>query len=177
MAIVQVTFPTLIRVCYAQEKGDTDYGSCLWARFDLDTQNYTLVIMSDCGNFEYNWRPTPQVESFLDLCRRFNKEYLLDKLSDKMVINKESTVKNVQGLIGEEMTEEWEEELINELYSCCCDTEVIDVINTFCENHCANLDVYEIWSAIEKDYSLNAKKVVDIFMDRVIPVLPKEDKP
>lgn len=54
MEIVERKNPSIVRFSYNQERTDPDYGSCLWADYDLDTENYTITINSDCGNFVYN---------------------------------------------------------------------------------------------------------------------------
>lgn len=64
---VTIEKPEIITLLYHQEKADEDYGSCLWARFYLDTKNYTMSIESDCGKYSYGWYPTPDSESFLHL--------------------------------------------------------------------------------------------------------------
>ena len=53
MPEVNIYHPCITRISYRQEKGDSDYGTCLWADFEFDTINYRLQIMSDCGNYSY----------------------------------------------------------------------------------------------------------------------------
>ena len=98
---VTVEKPQIITLLYRQEKSDSDYGSCLWARFYLDTQNYTMSIESDCGNYSYGWCPTPKSESFLHLLCRIHSEYLLDKIAQRTVVNGEATWEEVKGLLEE----------------------------------------------------------------------------
>ena len=86
---ITVEKPEIITLMYRQEKTDADYGSCLWARFQFDLKNYTLHIEGDCGNYTHGWVPTPEHESFLHLCGRFDYEYLLYKMSNKTVIDSE----------------------------------------------------------------------------------------
>jgi len=80
---VTVEKPKIVMLMYRQERSDEDYGSCLWARFNFDLKHYSMSIESDCGNYSYGWTPTPDAESFLQLCARFNWEYFLDKISFK----------------------------------------------------------------------------------------------
>ena len=47
--------PEIIRFIYRQEKSDKDYGSCLWAIFDIDASRGMLNIQSDCGDFAHRW--------------------------------------------------------------------------------------------------------------------------
>lgn len=82
MSKVNVEKPNILVLEYKQEKGDEDYGSCLWARFTFNLDRYELTITSDRGNYAYKWCETPDSESFLELMARVDKHYLLDKLSN-----------------------------------------------------------------------------------------------
>ena len=95
MPTVDILKPSIITFAYKQLKDDEDYGSCLWARFNLDLVNYSMTIESDCGNYSYEWIPTPETESFLHLCSRFNKSYLLEKLSSRSRVNTDETRKAI----------------------------------------------------------------------------------
>lgn len=53
MAKVSTRTPPLISLYFCQERGDPDYGSCLWAVFNFDLERYELSITSDCGNYAY----------------------------------------------------------------------------------------------------------------------------
>ena len=87
MAIVKIEMPEITTVSFRQEKSDKDYGSCLWARFNFDTKHYHLSIESDCGTYGNGWVPTPDHETFLQLCSRFDEGYLLDKLDNRSVVD------------------------------------------------------------------------------------------
>ncbi len=65
---------------YRQDKEDADYGSCLYARFYFNLDKYELTIISDVGNYSYQWVATPEHESFLELMTRITGDYLLGKL-------------------------------------------------------------------------------------------------
>ena len=96
MAKVEIVKPSIINLEFHQEKQDKDYGSCMWARFVIDTKNYELHICSDCGNYDYSWIPTPEHESFLQLLSRMDRDYLLNKLGDITVIDVEDTYNNIK---------------------------------------------------------------------------------
>lgn len=66
MAKVSTRTPPLISLYFCQERGDPDYGSCLWAVFNFDLERYELSITSDCGNYAYGWVPTHKSESFMN---------------------------------------------------------------------------------------------------------------
>ena len=96
------------------------YGCCIWARFILDLDNYSMHIDSDCGSYGYTWVPTPNYESFLQLCARFDKWYLRDKFSSRSEINNDETWENIKQLIKEQYLddeiEEWEKQNYSDLY-------------------------------------------------------------
>ena len=96
---VTVEKPKIITLLYRQEKSDSDYGSCLWARFYLDTQNYTMSIESDCGNYSYGWYPTPDSESFLHLLCRMDGGYLRDKLAERTIVDGDATWNALKDMI------------------------------------------------------------------------------
>ena len=96
MAKVDIISPRILTIEFRQEKTDADYGSCLWARFLFDLDNYDLHITSDCGEYAHGWIPTPERESFLKLMSRVNGDYLLGKISDDTVVDGDATFANVK---------------------------------------------------------------------------------
>lgn len=101
MGTVTVKKPSIITLEYRQQPEDTDYGTCLWAVFHIDTERYSLSIMSDCGNFSYGWHPTPNAESFLQLLGRMDKDYLLSKIASPTVVDTERTFDRVMEYLHE----------------------------------------------------------------------------
>ena len=181
MAEIKIETPEITTVFYRQVKGDKDYGSCLWARFNFDTKNYSLTIESDCGCYQYGWVPTPTSESFFHLCSRFNCEYLLYKISDRSVIDSKKTWNNVKDLVEDiaiipDVLNEYEwEELESACYHCADERDVADAIFSVLNDSVLH-DRYEtedFWYAIEKDYPVNAKKIVEVFRDHIQPELRK----
>lgn len=180
MPKVNIYHPCITRISYQQEKGDSNYGTCLWADFEFDTINYRLQIMSDCGNYSYQWVPTPGKESFFGLCRRIEPEYLLSKLTSETVINIKSTVENViesvylnMGYLSD-LEDDWEEALKIELSGRETDVEIADYIVSFAGEHNIDLDNYDAWQCIEKDCPAGAKRIVQIFETYIKPKIPKE---
>lgn len=185
---VTVEKPRIITLVYKQEQTDDDYGSCLWARFNLDLKNYTMSIESDCGNYSHGWVPTPGRESFLQLCARFNWEYMLGKISALTVIDGEATFQKVKELmeqLDDDVFASINEEAMEEIESACYghreDTEAYIAICDILGEHGFNeYDSYEVACCIEKDYPAGAKKLAEIYRDRIQPVIrkmAKEDKP
>ena len=180
MAIVKVENPEIITVSFRQEKGDKDYGSCMWARFNFDTKHYHLSIESDCGNFSYGWYPTPDTEAFLDLCLRFDWLYFIDKMSSKSVIDEKETFRALL-----EHLEDYDDEAYATLSETdlrllkdACGSyddgyavvhEIDDVLNG--TEFFDKLTDYDIACCIVKDYPNNAKKIADIFRDHIRPFI------
>lgn len=182
MSTVEVKQPAIITFEFRQDKGDEDYGTCMWARFHLDTENYTMFIESDCGNYGYGWCPTPETEKFLKLCARLNEGYLLEKLSDRTVVDGEETWKNIQSLIHEcteyeDIKNDWDMDEIK--HACFCGYGERDVHDSIEEafrytNLSDKIEDYDIWESIEKDYPCNAKKIVQVYMEHIVPAIKKE---
>lgn len=175
MATIEVKVPNTLRISYRQEKDDPDYGTCLWADFDFDTEKYTLQIMSDCGNYSYGWVPTPNSESFFKLCRRIGPGYLLDKISYRSQIDDEATYAAAVSLFEcEDLPDGWQEELKEDLYGCCSEIDVVDALKEFAESNDIQVDGYDVWCCVNKDFTANAKKIADIYAKYIIPAIPED---
>lgn len=173
---VTVEKPKIITLLYRQEKSDPDYGSCLWARFYLDTQNYTMSIESDCGNYSYGWCPTPNTESFLHLLCRLDYGYLREKLAQRTVVNGDETWKALKGMIECE-GEDLDDYIWQELEAACyhqrnADDVYASVSDALRYTPLENvIEVYSIYECVEMDYHANAKKIVSVFLSAIVPVL------
>lgn len=179
---VTIEKPEVITLLYKQEKGDEDYGSCLWARFYLDTKNYTMSIESDCGNYLYGWAPTPNSESFLQLLARMDAEYLLGKISQTTVIDGTATAEEMLKLIKEvayvkciELDEFDLQQITDACYHHRDERDLVDavldaVIPTEVRN-ALEIDTYCMYSAVEKDYPAGAKKITEVFKNCIRPFI------
>lgn len=178
---ITVEKPKIITLLYRQEKTDEDYGSCMWARFQFDLKNYTLHIESDCGNYTHGWYPTPDTESFMELCARFDYDYLIYKLSNRTVIDSESTWKAVKELVEETIEyslfdniDEYDwEQLESSCYHCHDQRDVIDGILDALKytELSGKIETEDLWGAIEMDYPANAKKIVSVFINCIQPFI------
>lgn len=171
---VTIEKPDIITLMFRQERSDTDYGSCLWARFYLDLQNYTMSIESDCGNYSYGWIPTPDHETFLELLCRMNRYYLLDKLAQRSVVDGESTWKSIKELLeSEELT--LDELALHDLEVSCHQQSaqgvISDVVAILDDTECGAITGFDIAQCIELDYKAGAKKIVDVFKTAIVPPL------
>lgn len=178
MAKVEIKAPTIVVIEYHQEKSDKDYGSCLWARFVLDTKNYELHITSDCGKYGYSgWTPTPDTESFLKLLLRMDSEYLLSKISDMYVVDTEKTYKAISELINdvvETFSSLYDKIDMERIHTACSYAEASDVVYDIQEaiRYTPLYDIlsqYNLHEFICKDYPASAKKIVEIFHEYIQP--------
>lgn len=172
---VTIEKPQIITLMYRQEKGDPDYGSCLWARFNLDLTNYTMTIEGDCGNYTHGWVPTPKSESFLQLLARMDKDYLLYKISNETVINWDKTWEQVRELVRQVSEDEGvpvDEDTWEEIEDACYHhTDERDVVRAVLDtsipgavySYLNGVGEYELYGCVVKDYPANAKKIVEVF--------------
>lgn len=178
MAKVELKKPSIITIEFRQEKEDKDYGSCMWARFVLDTENYDMHIISDCGNYGYGWHPTPEHESFLKLISRINSDYLLDKIASRETINNDETYENIKFLLEQCADNELEDIGIDleEIEYACNNRSVNDVLDgiraeikyTSLDRH---IEDYEIYENISMDYSASQKKIAEVFENHIQPFI------
>lgn len=180
MAVVTKRVPQLVSFSFHQEKDDADYGSCLWAIFNFDLERYELTITSDCGSYAYGWVPTPRFENFMHLMARLESGYLLDKLADPCVVDTEATFSAVKRLMddyGVDLSErnDWGDLIfdMDEIKRCCdqnTERDAHDLLREqFRNTPMEDCDDYELWCCIEKTFTTNAKKIVQVFMDYIQP--------
>lgn len=180
---IQEVKPAIRQFKYRQEKGDPEYGTCLWAIFNLDTENYTLTIESDCGNYSYGWIPTPNSESFIHLMSRVEEGYLLGKISNETEFDykasKAQTIQNIKWAFESE-PEDIDAILIQiDSQECISDMkysdrdfyhEMDDILSDY---DCC--DRFEIINCV-MDYTAQAKRIAHIFCTVLQPILKEECK-
>ena len=174
---VTVEKPKIITLLYRQENTDEDYGSCLWARFYLDLENFTMAIESDCGNYSYGWPPTPKTEPFLHLLNRMGKDYLLNKIASLSVVDGDATWENVEEYIQEAAAYEGVFLTRTEWYdlraACYIGDDVRDVMEAIEDalpsELFEELDYSYVWGLVEQDFSTQAKRIVSIFDSYIRP--------
>ncbi len=175
--------PSIRQFMFRQERGDPDFGSCMWASFILDTKNYTLHIASDCGEYAYGWTPTPKSESFVHLMARIGEDYLLYKIANRDQFDYEtSKAKTIENLkIYFEDEPEKVDNLVGEIEYHECVGDIQDSYDCFFKEMDgiladANvLDSYELINGV-LDYSAGAKKIAQIFCEVLQPLLKAEQE-
>lgn len=189
MSQIKMNTPRVITVEYSQDTNDTNYGCCLWARFYFDLDNYSLTIESDCGSYGYSWVRTPNVETFLHLCNRFDYGYLLEKLSRPTVFDSEKVWENLQYLLDSlSISEDLQlyslenYDIVEELKHICFSyneqREFVDAI----ENEIRYtplegfLESYDVWETVSHDFPINAKTICKIFVNEIMPWLATQEE-
>lgn len=175
MATVDIKSTRIITLEFRQEKGDDDYGSCMWARFLFDLDNYDLHINSDCGNYAYGWCPTPDKESFLKLMSRINESYLLEKISSRSVVDSDSTWENIKEYINDVLDGEAPDFELDDVKNCCHHRTVDEVYNALCDElkytnaDNENAEDYAIFECIDTTFPNGAMKIVSVFKNSIQP--------
>lgn len=172
MRVKEITPRMLILEC-RQEKGDKDYGSCLWARFMFNLDRYELSITSDCGNYGYKWCETPESESFLELMSRVSKDYLLGKLYGRPdVFDYELTKNSAYDWYGEEDEDrEKLDEIFEEVELEYQPSQSDDFLSKFDDaNNGYFADTFELPRYV---YPSDALKIVDVFDTAIRPYIKK----
>ena len=175
MATVKIKKPEIVTIEYRQEEFDEDYGSCLWARFNFDIENYDLTILSDCGEYGHGWIPTPNTESFLLLMSRLNDEYLLEKISDRTVVDCEATFTNVKEYISNVLDGEKPDFDLEDIENACYYASVNEVYTAledvfkFTNANNDYADNYALYECIVTTFPYDAKKIVQVFTDFIQP--------
>ena len=179
MAKVGIERKNILTVSFHQEKTDEDYGTCMWADFHFNLDEYELMIMSDCGNYSYGWPKTPKAESFIHLMRRIGSDYLLGKISDRTQFHLEESKRDTIDNL-----EEWHfssppemAEAIEEINDIDCGTaesfhrDTIEILDRYGVD-----DAWELARASE-DYPAGAKKIVAVFAEYIQPALAEQPQP
>ena len=157
-------------------KNDEEYASCMWARFVFDCDNGRLNINSDAGDFSYGWGFNEH-EDFMHLMSRFDKYYLLNKLSSRSVFlleeSKKATIETIEDngfenydIESEEDWEEYKQDILD------IDTRSEETFSRTIIDIIPDID----WDSIiiEKDYPYGAKVVVDLFEKYLQPKIKEE---
>ncbi len=173
--IIKPTNSTLYS--FKLEHGDELYHHCMWGRVILDHDAYTLFAETDCGNYTYGWKPSPEHESFLQLMARIEEEYLLSKIADRNTIlfepSVEKTIKNIKEVFSGRPEKE-----VNEICTAVREIDRYSDEGFFYEvddilSHYGYTDALHIVE-IEKDYPLRAKTFAKIFCTIIQPAIRRQ---
>lgn len=155
---------------YRQDRSDADYGSCLYARFYFNIDKHELSIVSDCGNYGYQWVATPETESFLKLMSRISSDYLIHKLcGDPREFDYDATKANFYRYADDEDDKKRLDAIFEEIES----NFVPFAGETFLELFEREDDGWwsDAWGYVKYCYNPNQKKIVEIFENIIQPVI------
>ena len=155
---------------YRQDREDTDYGSCLYARFYFNTDKYELNIISDCGNYAYQWVATPEHESFFQLMARITGDYLLGKLCGSP---KEFDYEATKGHFYHYADDADDKKRLDEIFDEIECRYIPDNGETFIEMFERENDGWwsDVWEYPVYDYTAWQKRIVQIFKENIQPVI------
>lgn len=168
----------IIRFTFRQEKTDPDYGTCVWAHFDFDVDNYDLSIHSDCGCYGYGWTVTPS-EPFLELMARIHSDYLLNKMCERSRVDwertREALTDAMKDLVDVNFNDEDYDEAVEDLdilkeeYDLEGNIGAAEIlIENWNEDHFRLDDVYEY---VKTDWTGDQKKIVSVFEEYIQPAI------
>lgn len=167
---IDETEPRTVTYRLTPDKGDEEYGHCMWARYVFDCDNGMLSINSDVGDFSYGWGHNVH-EEFMHLMGRVDEGYLLGKLSCPSVFrleaSKEGTVRNLKEYGADYLKTDGQQDSMAE--------RIMDIDSGAGEETFLR-EVYAIvpgidWEDIEivKDYPHGAVTVVQMFIRYLQP--------
>lgn len=174
MAKIKVKKPRIVTFVFRQEKTDKDFGSCLWARFHFDTENYALFIESDCGCFSHSW--LKEKRGFLEACSEFSPSYLLEELSSMCVVDADKTFDNVKNLVNGLVEYEWDEQGLEAACYCSTRDDVVyeAIAGAISSLFAQDIDLFEscdLMECISTDYPISVKKIVEIYCEHIVPAI------
>lgn len=158
--------PNILALEFRQEPTDSDYGSCLWARFYFNLDRYELTILSDCGEYGYKWYETEK-ESFLELMSRIDEDYLIGKLYGYPdVFDYEASKREVYEYCEDQMSKEELDDAFDEI-------ELFGYPETE-ESFLRGIDSEIGWidepcCLVKKVYPANALKICSVFETAIKP--------
>lgn len=157
---------------YRQDKADTDYGSCLYARFYFNLEKYELNIISDVGNYAYQWVATPEHESFLELMARINDDYLIEKLcGSPKKFDYEATKSHFYDYAYDEDDKNHLDRIFEEIECEYISVDGNSFIELFEQENFGWWD--DVWEYLIYDYTAGQKKIVSVFKNHIQPVIRK----
>lgn len=169
--------PEFLVLEYRQEQTDKGYGSCLWARFYFNLDNWELMITSDCGNYGYRWG-AGNGETYLELMARCGEHYLREKLCGKpKEFDYEATKERFYSYYGEELEDRAKLDEIFEAIESYHEPEsgetfltMFDNLNVDENNHAIFCDT---WEMPMYDYAPWEKRICQIFKECIQPEIRK----
>lgn len=147
------------------------------AMFYFDLTNYTLIVVSNRGNFVGKW--CKYEKSFLKVISTVNRTEFISIISKKSTYNKLATWKNIKKYLLDILDGESPDFSLSDIedscYDCCTDTtlcsEIYDIL-TCSGIYNIDSDVEsKIAEAIVPDYDRDAYLIAEIFEKHIKPYI------
>lgn len=164
---IDVLHPNIEKFQIRMDRNDPYYGKCMWADILIDYDNYSILALTDCGNYSYRW-PVSKFETFRELCLRMldDEEYLLSKFSKQS----EFSIEESRLLFADLHKDDEQAYLIskiNDMYACTAE-EWVEAL----ESH----GVDDAWDYVVKEYPRDAVTFVYLLKNIVLPEMRKEQQ-
>lgn len=164
--------PNVVTYKLTPSREDREYLMYTQARFEFDCDNGIVNINSDAGDYSYRWGYNEH-ENFMRLMSRINSDYLLNKISDRTVLDleasKKETVENVINWDGYDYSElkSFADE-INDIYADNADEFFYKV------DHILPGGMVYDCIAIVKRFPRSAELICDLFTKYIQPQIKKD---
>ena len=167
MSSIKEYQPNIRCIEYKQDPSDSDYGSCVYARFYLNLDRFELSIISDCGNYGYKWVETK--EDFPHLLARMDSGYLIDKIYGRAnIFDFEKSKQAFLELAGDDdpkYAEFFDDEFLSD------PDDDADFINMIMDEWPDEFEVYDLWNCVEYMYSGDVCKISEVFENYIKPYI------
>lgn len=170
---LQIKRPNSTEYNFQFEKEDLDCQRRVRASITLNHDTFVMTARTDCGDYSSVWLPTAKPDGFIRLMASLNRDYLLNRISDRIVFDleesKKGTIENLKYYLDIDFEEAVEE---------------IEGMNGYgeggfrsqCSNICEKYGIDDSFYVIqiEKRYPDGAETFCDIFIKYLVPELKKE---
>ena len=160
---------------------DTDdelYYSCIWADIYLDSDNWTLMAVSDCGDYSHCWG-YEKGRTFKQFLSKLNRTYLLSKIAKEDQFDFYETMKNLLCQLFEaRKSGSVDKQTARAIYNYITEIDNCDDVTLFNEisSHWETSDFYDnAWESFIYRYANCAITFADIFIKMFQPILRKEE--
>lgn len=153
--------------------GEEIYSQCMFAKINLDHDNFVISAVTDVGRFGHSWNKTDEKNGFLKLLMKISPEYLLSKIADETVfLLEESKQEVIKDLKQRDCSEDELNYMIDSINDLDCDAKTFYFSVSSITGEYFDCDS----DFIIMDYPEEAKIFVSIFEKYLRPILGRELK-
>lgn len=161
---------------YKQEKKDKDYGSCYFAKFIFDLDEYELRIVSACGDYIHKWHKSSilNTKQFLDFLSKIDCESFLKGIyGSANIFSYDATKRNIYGYYATDKENRIKlDKIFRSIESVGIPFESYKFVKIFEQK---DIDKYfnNIWELVKTDYPKSVLTITSIFMNYIQPYINK----